>query len=75
MEEFSRYGPQSLLVGRDDGLSAGDHFRRGAVEPSHERLDVSAAEEAELEVHLCGLGEELRIVHGGGERRAQRLAG
>src|SRR5438552_5923573 len=64
----------NLLVRRDDGLSAGDDFGRRAVEPLHQRLDVSTADEAELEVHLGGLADELRVVHGGGERRAQCLA-
>src|SRR5215467_9159092 len=63
-----------VLVCRDDGLSARDHLGRGAVEPFHQRLHVGAADEAELEVHLCGLGDELRVAHGGGEGRAQRLA-
>src|SRR5260221_3938951 len=58
------------LVCRGDGLSARDHIGRRTVEPVHQRLHVGAADEAELEVHLCGLRYELRVAHGGGEGRA-----
>src|SRR6516164_11544211 len=56
---------EHALVCRGDSLSARDHIGRGAVEPVHQRLHVGAADEAELEVHLCGLRYELRIAHGG----------
>src|SRR5438093_913628 len=39
----------NLLVRRDDGMSAGDDFGRRAVEPLHQRLDVSTADEAALD--------------------------
>src|SRR5436190_19645901 len=57
----------------DRGLGALDEILRRRVELSDHFLHVGTAERGDRDLHLLGVGQDLRIAHGGVERLAQHV--